>query len=187
MLDVDGTVYQTLDLKERAWHATTSNDRSIGIEIANVGAQGYRSNDEDLAVDAGVFARWYEVADDGHAQLTVPAEEEKSIVDLALANSQRVRVVRGICQGRELLQHDYTDAQYEALGSLCATLCSLFPRIPVDYPAATSKLDDDVLETWCGLIGHSHIQTNKVDPGPAFDWPRLRSLIVQDASKRAKL
>src|SRR3954464_5598425 len=30
MLDVDGTIYQTLDLKERAYHATTSNDRSIG-------------------------------------------------------------------------------------------------------------------------------------------------------------
>ena len=38
MLDLDGTVYQTLDLKERAWHATTSNTRSVGIEIANIGA-----------------------------------------------------------------------------------------------------------------------------------------------------
>ncbi len=38
MLDIDGTIYQTLDLKERAWHATKSNSRSIGIEIANIGA-----------------------------------------------------------------------------------------------------------------------------------------------------
>ena len=38
MLDLDGTIYQTLDLKERAWHATTSNSRSVGIEIANIGA-----------------------------------------------------------------------------------------------------------------------------------------------------
>ena len=38
MLDIDGTIYQTLDLKERAWHATTSNTRSVGIEIANMGA-----------------------------------------------------------------------------------------------------------------------------------------------------
>ena len=37
MLDLDGTIYQTLDLKERAWHATSSNSRSIGIEIANIG------------------------------------------------------------------------------------------------------------------------------------------------------
>src|SRR6185295_1431287 len=43
MLDLDGTIYQTLDLKERAWHATSSNSRSIGIEIANIGA--YSSNE----------------------------------------------------------------------------------------------------------------------------------------------
>jgi len=38
LLDVDGTVYQTLDLKERAWHAGAANDASVGIEIANLGA-----------------------------------------------------------------------------------------------------------------------------------------------------
>src|SRR5215212_1886436 len=38
MLDLDGTIYQTLDAKERAWHATTANTRSVGIEIANAGA-----------------------------------------------------------------------------------------------------------------------------------------------------
>jgi hypothetical protein len=59
MLDLDGTLYQALDLKvnavlcvrasgsngsivvivqEKAFHATIANGRSIGIEIANVGA-----------------------------------------------------------------------------------------------------------------------------------------------------
>lgn len=38
LLDTDGTVYQTLDVKERAWHAADANDRSVGIEIANLGA-----------------------------------------------------------------------------------------------------------------------------------------------------
>src|SRR5258706_984081 len=42
MLDLDGTVYQTLDLKERAWQATIANSRSVGIAIANIGA--YRLN-----------------------------------------------------------------------------------------------------------------------------------------------
>ena len=31
MLDIDGTIYQTLDLKERAWQATISNTRSVGV------------------------------------------------------------------------------------------------------------------------------------------------------------
>ncbi len=39
MLDLDGTIYQTLDLKEGAWHATKANGRSVGIEIANMGAE----------------------------------------------------------------------------------------------------------------------------------------------------
>ncbi len=38
LLDTDGTVYQTLDVAERAWHAGIANDRSVGIEIANHGA-----------------------------------------------------------------------------------------------------------------------------------------------------
>ena len=38
LLDIDGTIYQTLDLKERAWHAGTANDRSLGVEIAHIGA-----------------------------------------------------------------------------------------------------------------------------------------------------
>lgn len=43
LLDVDGTVYQTLDVKERAWHAGPANDRSVGIEIANLGAYPERA------------------------------------------------------------------------------------------------------------------------------------------------
>jgi len=44
LVDLDGTIYQTLDLKERAWHASEANDASIGIEIANWGA--YRTETE---------------------------------------------------------------------------------------------------------------------------------------------
>jgi len=38
LLDVDGTIYQTLDAREHAWHATKANPRSVGIEIAHLGA-----------------------------------------------------------------------------------------------------------------------------------------------------
>jgi N-acetylmuramoyl-L-alanine amidase len=37
MIDSDGTIYQTLDLLERAWHAEESNSNSVGIEICNRG------------------------------------------------------------------------------------------------------------------------------------------------------
>jgi len=35
ILDDDGTLYQTLDIKEKAWHGGSNNPISIGIEIAN--------------------------------------------------------------------------------------------------------------------------------------------------------
>ena len=106
LLDLDGTIYQTLDLKERAWHATTSNSRSVGIEIAGIGA--------------------FDVDGD------YPRDENGELV--------------------------------------------------------TKKLPDDELATYRGLIGHFHIQTNKVDPGPAFDWDRVtdgaRELLHGDRAAR---
>ena len=64
MLDLDGTLYQTLDLKERAWHATSSNSRSVGIEIANIGA--YPSLDDKS------LQEWYQ-ADETGRPWTIPA------------------------------------------------------------------------------------------------------------------
>ena len=37
MIDSDGTIYQTLDLLERAYHAEEANSDSIGVEICNRG------------------------------------------------------------------------------------------------------------------------------------------------------
>jgi N-acetyl-anhydromuramyl-L-alanine amidase AmpD len=39
-----------------------------------------------------------------------------------------------------------------------------------DGEAATTKLEDDALRAFRGVLGHFHVQTNKIDPGPAFDW-----------------
>ena len=64
MLDLDGTIYQTLDVKEKAWHATIANDRSIGIEVANIGAYP--------AADSGVLDRWYQPGAGGDMQMRDP-------------------------------------------------------------------------------------------------------------------
>ncbi|MGI8965872.1 MAG: hypothetical protein ACR2H1_07260, partial [Limisphaerales bacterium] len=32
------------------------------------------------------------------------------------------------------------------------------------------KLSDEELNQYQGVLGHYHIQTNKTDPGPAFQW-----------------
>jgi N-acetyl-anhydromuramyl-L-alanine amidase AmpD len=173
MLDLDGTIYQTLDLKERAWHATTSNHRSVGIEIANMGA--YADGEE------APFDKWYARDSDGRVRITIPPALGDGGVRTAyfVGRPARDEIVTGEIQGRLLRQYDLTPQQYAALIKLTATLCKVFPKIKADYPRdasgalITRKLPDDELERYEGILGHFHVQTNKVDPGPAFQWDRL--------------
>ncbi len=173
LLDLDGTVYQTLDLKERAWHATSSNTRSVGVEIANIGAF-------PLGGD-GPLAEWYKTGADGWPKIVVPARfgDPGFLVPNFVARPARREPVTGVVQGQRLRQFDFTSEQYAALSKLVAALCKVFPKIRCDYPRGkdglliTEKLADEVLAGYGGLLGHYHIQTNKVDPGPAFQWDRV--------------
>ena len=170
LLDLDGTIYQTLDVKERAWHATTSNSRSVGIEIANMGAYGLNEKKP--------FDEWYAKDDHGGVRITLPARfgdggiRTKNFV----GRPARAEPVQGVVQGRELSQYDFTPQQYAALIKLTAALCKALPKIKCDYPRDAAgqlipqKLPDDQLNAYQGVMGHFHIQTNKVDPGPAFQW-----------------
>ena len=94
-------------------------------------------------------------------------------------SSARPEPVRGTVQGAELVQYDYTPEQYRALARLTATLCKVFPKMRCDYPRDAAgqlvlrKLPDDDLDRFSGLLGHWNVQTNKVDPGPAFQWDWL--------------
>jgi len=173
MVDLDGTIYQTLDVKERAWHATTSNDRSIGIEIANIGAYATPGTNDLLA--------WYHHDANGQTTVTIPARfgdgglRTKNFV----AHPAHPDLIHGTIQGQELVQYDFTPQQYDALTKLTASLCKIFPKLKCRYPVdsdghlITHKLPADELKNYEGVLGHYHIQTNKIDPGPAFDWDRV--------------
>jgi N-acetylmuramoyl-L-alanine amidase len=188
LLDVDGTIYQTLDLKERAWHATTSNDRSIGIEIANVGA--YDVNGKNP------LAEWYQVTN-GETILTIPARYNDTELRQPgfVARPARPQPVYGNIQGEDLMQYDFTPEQYQSLIKLTAAVCKVFPKIKCRYPTDADgkliphKLPDDELKSYEGIIGHYHIQTNKVDPGPAFQWDYVitNAQKILDAEKFKKL
>jgi N-acetyl-anhydromuramyl-L-alanine amidase AmpD len=173
MLDLDGTIYQSLDLKERAWHATKANSRSVGIEIANMGA--YPLNER------GPLDRWYKRGSDGKIHLInpEPAVHTNSPFGSVDLRPSRDDLIVGKIQGQELQQYDLTPQQYEALARLTATLCTIFPKIRCDYPREssgsllTSKLPNADYDRYQGILGHYHVQTEKTDPGPAFDWDRL--------------
>jgi N-acetyl-anhydromuramyl-L-alanine amidase AmpD len=170
MLDLDGTIYQTLDLKERAWHATSSNTRGIGIEIANIGA--YPSN------QANALGKWYKSDPDGKPFIAVPPDLGASGFRTTnfVPRPARSELVTGRVQDQELVQYDFTRQQYAALTKLTAALCRIFPKLRCDFPRdldgalVNHKLPDKELENYQGLLGHYHIQTNKTDPGPAFQW-----------------
>ncbi len=55
----------------------------------------------------------------------------------------------------------------------------MFPKVKCDFPRDASgnvvpgKLSDEVLSEFQGVLGHYHIQSNKVDPGPAFQWEKV--------------
>jgi len=173
MLDIDGTIYQTLDLKERAWHATISNSRSIGVEIAGIGAYS--------AKDKGVLDRWYAKDADGLLHLRPP----RTIGHLGLraqpfyGQPDRQKLIVGTIQGQKLHQYDFTPEQYDSLIKLTATLCRIFPKLECEYPKDAGgkliphKLTEEQWLEFAGVLGHYHVQENKVDPGPAFNWEKV--------------
>jgi AmpD protein len=57
----------------------------------------------------------------------------------------------------------YEPTQYAVLAKVVAALCAAYPRLSPD-----------------ALVGHSDIAPGrKTDPGPAFDWPHARRLIIE--------
>jgi len=174
LLDVDGTIYQTLDVKERAWHAGTANDRSIGIEIAHFGA----------FPDAEDADRHYEQSSLG-MRLKASSLEGTS-AEGAYPYPSRQDLFTGEIHQQNLYQRDFTEAQYVALEKLLVTLCMALPSIRPVVPRSSSGLVESELrdetpgQPVAGIVGHWHVGSHKVDPGPAFDWDRIEATL-QDA------
>lgn len=151
LLDLDGIIYQTLDVMERAWHAGIANARSVGIEIANIGAYP--------------------------AERTLATRHRRTYPDRPVPPAHSP--VRGNVQGADLVQYPFTDEQYDALGKLVAALCRVLdipaaaPRDPDGGIRSAVLESEQAIRDFEGILGHFHVYAEKVDPGPAFDWDRL--------------
>jgi len=171
LLDLDGTIYQTMDLKEAAWHASHANDQAIGVEIANMGAWQRDSNHP--------LDDWYERDETGKLRVTIPPHRGDGGL---LRPDQVLRPARhepiyGSINGNELIQYDFTPQQYEALVKLTAALTRIFPKLELQYPTndegellTAHPLTPEETDNFQGIIGHHQFEQNKVDPGPAFQW-----------------
>lgn len=171
MLDVDGTLYQSLDLKERAWHAGDANCRSVGVEIAHMGAYGSPEG----------INKYYEFDANGWPYFVLPAHLLESGIRTAgfIARPARRELISGEINGRTYYQYDFTNEQYAALIKLTAALHRVLPKMKLDVPrnpdgsVRTDVLSKEELQAWSGLIGHNHVIKVKQDPGPAFNWDRV--------------
>ena len=187
LLDQDGTLYQTMDLRDQGWHARQANPRSIGVEIANIGAFPVEKREQ--------LENWYRF-DSAGTRFIVPPEWGDGDFRRPdyVPRPARSQAVRGRVQGSELVMYDLTPEQYDSLLALSAALCRIFPRIEPRAPRdANGRIRSDVLteaefEAYSGLIGHLHVSRDKVDPGPAFDWEgllrRLRERLAQEPTSR---
>jgi N-acetyl-anhydromuramyl-L-alanine amidase AmpD len=171
LLDLDGTIYQTLDLRERAFHARDVNDESVGIEIANIGAMSTPK----------LLEAWYGPDESGSIRNLFPAharlgaQRRKDVIP----RPARPSPVAGPIHGSKFVQYDFTEEQYVALTKLLAGLATALPRIRLEAPTdrrgrvLTGRLDAASIARFQGVLGHHHVDEKKFDPGPAFDWERV--------------
>lgn len=172
MLDIDGTIYQTMDLKERAFQATKANDRSVGIEIANMGA--YSASGESIKP----LEEWYKKDAAGQTYISIPPRLGPDAIRTKGVTFHPARndLITGSIQGHTYRQYDLTPQQYDSLIKLTAALCDIFPELKCDAPrgpdgkVTTVAIPNDQYPNYKGVLGHYHVQTNKQDPGPAFQW-----------------
>jgi N-acetyl-anhydromuramyl-L-alanine amidase AmpD len=172
LLDADGTIYQTLDLADTAWHARQANSRSVGVEIAQIGCYPVGKTE--------VLDAWYP-RDETGPYLKLPGRLAQFPLRTPgfVGRPERADRIRGAIHASEYEQHDYTAQQNTALARLVAGVARALPRVRLDYPRAADgsvlkrALSDAEFRAFSGVLGHWHVTEQKVDPGPALDWERL--------------
>ncbi len=143
LIDWDGTIYQTLDLALKGFHAAGHNARSIGIEFASRG-------------DAKKYSGYYQRYD----KKQVPYR-----------GTATVRVHGSIYLGYTYTDMQVAALQ-ELAKTLRYALPNLPIEYPQDQPGKQSWGVLPNINRYRGYCGHLHTTTRKWDPGP-FDFKKF--------------
>jgi N-acetyl-anhydromuramyl-L-alanine amidase AmpD len=195
-LDLDGTLYQTLDMY---WKTNTApaddrqgNERAVHVEMANLSWEARVDESTLYHIERDQYQ-----LKNGRWALCLP---EKYRERLHAPNYQpvpaRVHRQRGYfsrrVNGRVVRMWDFTEEQYQTLFALVRGLGRLLPgiapRVPFDPETRRTPLNRITdFTSFRGILGHAHVQGGtpggpevKYDPGSAFDWTRLRKALARD-------
>jgi N-acetyl-anhydromuramyl-L-alanine amidase AmpD len=95
------------------------------------------------------------------------------------------RIFEGTINGSRWRGLGYTDAQYDALVKLLRALKQRFTKIQLLPPIGPDKQvmqeQTEIDLDKCGIFGHFHVNAQKADPGPGFEWQRL----IADLNRQA--
>lgn len=201
-LDLDGAIYQTCDLY---WKTNTApaddrvgNERSVHVEIANLASEALKSDSELYKVDRDQYRKT-----GGRWLLDLPERYQKKIRTPGFKPySARAYGERGYfsgkVNGKVVRMWDFTEEQYQSLIRLCIGINQLLPqirlRVPYDEKSRRTPMGKiDQFATFAGILGHAHVQSGtsdgvmqKYDPGPAFQWHRLRRAFLQYEKKNPR-
>lgn len=163
VVDKNGIVYECfrpefwayhLGIESRWQQGHAHHRRSIGIEIVN---EGPLKRDPKVPDQLNWWPK------DFRTKFCTTAETAKYI--------------HAPYRGYEFFAR-YTDAQHDAVGELCRTLCERFP-IPKKIPPLQQRNVFDVpwFSKWNGIASHQNCRQDKSDIGPAWDWARLEEAL----------
>jgi len=199
-LDLDGTLYQTVDLY---WKTNTApaddklgNERSVHVEMANLSWEALARESSLYPVDRDQYRKTGE-----KWRLILPDKYKNKIRKPGFTpRPTRTWGDRGYfsrqINGKMVRMWDFTEDQYQTLIQLCFGLNRLLPNIqlevPFDKKSRRTPLDKiKNHSTFKGVLGHAHVQggvssgvQTKFDPGSAFHWSRLRKAFAKEKAAR---
>jgi N-acetyl-anhydromuramyl-L-alanine amidase AmpD len=160
MVDWDGILWQPLDLMDCGYHAGGGNMKSIGLDMNNRLPPLHREPNEPA------YRPDYSRID----EVDQKKKHKRNGPEVLEVNGAKVK------------SYGYTDPQYHALINLLKKLTALFTKpdgsgLKVQYPVdAKGDVVGRTLEdplSFQGFMAHWHWETQRWDPGPAFDWQRV--------------
>jgi N-acetyl-anhydromuramyl-L-alanine amidase AmpD len=145
----------------------TPNSVSAHYVIDRDGAVYQCVHDEDVAYHVAAFGANGALNRNRPSWLRWPDDYE--------AAGRRYSATNAVTIGIELVgfaSEGYTPEQYAMLGALCGELCQRWGLSPTLLPDAGADAT---------IVTHGWLQTDRVDPGPHFDWAALRAALAVPA------